>query len=176
MELRLDRAWKSFVSGNKSAFGEVYQILHPRLTLFCLGLIKELEEAENIASDSLLKLYENDDAASIRNAQSWVYTVARNSCNTRYTQESRRAEILESIHGYFRRTERNQGEVKLEREALREALKSVLSTEDLTIWDLHQAGYGNEEIAGKTGMNAKTVANRKSIARKKLMKRFNNAG
>lgn len=176
MESRLEKAWDIFVSGKKSAFGEVYETLHPRLTLFCLGIIKSMEDAENIASDSLMKLYENEEASSIRNAESWLYTVARNACNTKYTQSSRRSEILDSITDFFRTSTRNLGEEKIEEEELRSKMQSTLTKEELDIWDLHQAGFDNEEIAQKLEMNSKTVANRKSIARKKLMNSFANAG
>jgi RNA polymerase sigma factor (sigma-70 family) len=176
MSSRLEQAWQTYVSGENSAFGEVYETFHPTLTLYCLGIVKDMEEAKNIASDSLVKLLENEDAETIRNVQSWLFTVARNACNTHYTQNLRRGQILENLQGYFRRTDRNDGGVRLEEESIEAKLVSLFSEDELKIWNLHQEGYDNVEIATKLDMNEKTVANRKSIARKKLLKSITDGG
>ena len=51
-------------------------------------------------------------------------------------------------------------------------IRSTLVEKDYQIWQLHQQGYDNQEIAEIVGATEKTVANRKSAARAKLKEVF----
>lgn len=159
--------WKRYLGGEKSAFGLLYQNYHQRLTFFCLGILKEESLAEDIASETLNKLLQYANPADIRNAEQWLFTVAKNACFGALQQSKRRKEIETDIS--FRTVvQENITQGGMLREDMDQVVENTLSEKERMVWKLHQMGYENEEIAGETGMSIKTVANHKANARKKL--------
>ena len=167
--------WERYVRGDKSAFGELYTYYHKSLTAFCMGRLKTIELAENAASETLIKLLQYERPSEIENFESWLFTVAKNECNTNWSTTERRKKILEdnyeTINSY-----NPEAEEKLAIESIDRIIKENLDDIDYKIWQLYQQGYDNHEIAEMTGLNEKTTANRKSAARNKLklaLKDFN---
>ena len=172
MDLQFQDAWPLYVNGNRNAFGTVYSAAHPRLTLFCLGLTRDEEIAKNIASETLLKLMEQTNPREILNPASWLLTVARNSCNTWWTTNNRRAEILDDVKEQFSGVTRPVALEQLENESHVKLIRESLDTIEWQIWQLHLDGYDNKEIAEQTLLAEKTVANKKTAARNKLRQAF----
>lgn len=160
--------WKRYLGGEKSAFGLLYQNYHQRLTFFCLGILKEESLAEDIASETLNKLLQYANPADIRNAEQWLFTVAKNACFSAMQQSKRRKEAETDISLRIVTVQESGAQGKMLREDMDQVIENTLSEKERMVWKLHQAGYDNEEIASKTGMSIKTVANHKAIARKKL--------
>jgi len=167
-------AWTKYVKGKRSAFGEVYTLLHGPMTLFCLGIVHDEEVAKNISSESLLKLLEQNPPEQIENVVNWLYTVCRNQCNSFWSTKKRRKEILEAIEGRFNTYSPAEGLWNLEREDYDKLLKNCLNDAEHHIWKLHLQGYSNDEICEELALAEKTVANKKTMARQKLKEAFNN--
>ncbi len=167
--------WERYVRGDKSAFGELYTYYHKSLTAFCMGRLKTIELAENAASETLIKLLQYERPSEIENFESWLFTVAKNECNTIWSTTERRKKILEDNYEIVN-SHNPEAEEKLAIESIDRIIKDNLDDTDYKIWQLYQQGFDNHEIAEITGLNEKTTANRKSAARNKLklaLKDFN---
>lgn len=159
--------WEKYVQGDREAFGVLYSKYHKSLTAYCFGRLKERELAENAASDTLVKLLNHPDPGSIDNFESWLFTVAKNECNTYWSTLERRKELLKN--NYEADVEsRPEVEDRFSSENMDQLIKNVLDETDYRIWKLYHEGYDNEEVANMMSLNEKTVANRKSAARMKL--------
>jgi RNA polymerase sigma factor (sigma-70 family) len=167
--------WKRYLQGDRSAFGELYSYYHKSLTAFCVGRLKDIELAENAASETLMKLLQYERPSEIENFENWLFTVAKNECNTVWSTTERRKKILEDNYAIVS-SHNPEAEEKLAIESIDRIIKENLDDTDYKIWQLYQQGYDNQEVAEMAGLNEKTVANRKSAARNKLklaLKDFN---
>lgn len=159
--------WEKYVGGDREAFGILYSKYHKALTAYCIGRLNDRELAENAASDTLLKLLNHPNPESIDNFESWLFTVAKNECNTHWSSQERRKELLKQ--NYEAELERRpEAEDRLSSENIDQVIRNNLDDTDYRIWKLYGEGYDNDEVASMMNMNEKTVANRKSAARMKL--------
>ena len=141
--------------------------------MYCLGMLKDIELAENAATDALLKLLQSGKGKNeIENPERWLFTVAKNSCLSLLSQKKRRREILDDLKPTFENTAPAKGDQQLQKEDLEKRIKNILNDKEWQIWQLHQQGYDNREIASTLKLTEKTAANLKSIARNKLRKAF----
>lgn len=163
--------WQKYLAGDKSAFGELYSYYHKSLTAFCLSKVGSLEIAENAASDTLIKLLQYPNPEDIKNFENWIFTVAKNVCLTYLTKAKNRKGLLKENYK-FQDNHEPEIERKYSTDNLDSMIRSNLDSKDYKIWQLHQQGYENYEIAEIIGINEKTVANRKSAARKILKDAF----
>jgi RNA polymerase sigma factor (sigma-70 family) len=159
--------WERYVQGDKTAFGELYTYYHKSLTAFCMGRLRTIELAENAASETLIKLLQYSQPGDIENFESWLFTVAKNECNTLWATAERRRKLMEANYE-LDENQRAEVDVKYSVENIDELIRQTLDDTDFEIWQLYQQGYDNNEIAEMTNMNEKTVANRKSEARSRL--------
>lgn len=167
--------WEKYVQGDRDAFGELYSRYHKSLTAYCMGRLKERELAENAASDTLLKLLHHANPASIDNFESWLFTVAKNECNTYWSTLERRKELLK-INYEVEVERRPEAEDHISSENIDKVIRENLDDTDYRIWQLYREGYDNDEVASMMSLNEKTVANRKSAARMKLKYIFKKYG
>ncbi len=164
--------WNRYISGDREAFGELYMYYHNDLTAYCLGRLKDFQLAENAASETLIKLLEHEQPAKIESFENWLFVVARNICNTIYTTANRRRQIIEDNPSLTQSDKVPEVEHNINMDGSKQLMKKVLNESEYRIWQLHQAGYHNDEIASKLSMHPKSVANQKSEARKKLKGAF----
>ena len=160
--------WQQFLQGNQEAFGKLYQPFHRKLTLYCFRYVHDEAAAEDLAAEALYKLYEYPEVASVRDFERWLFTAAKNLCLDQIRKDKRRGEIREEIRVGTSTGYRPEAEKALQAEEYERWVAQVLSEKELEVWELHQQGFANEEIAEKVGTSAKTAANLKSMARNKL--------
>lgn len=168
--------WQSYVAGDKSVFGELYTYYHKSLTAYCIGRIRNIEQAENVASDTLIKLLQHQKPEEIENFESWIFGVARNECLTFLSKTERRRKLLNDNYT-FENESVPDIETMFSVEGIDHLIQNTLEEKDYKIWQLHQQGYDNHEIAEIINSTEKTVANRKSAARirlKDVFKQLNN--
>lgn len=162
-----NRLWQRFVTGDKSAFGVLYAHYHKGLTAYCVGKLGNVQHAENVASDTLIKLLQCPNPQDIENYENWIFTVAKNECLTFLSKSERRRKLIKD--NYVNVVDHSpEVEDTYSTRDIDQIISDTLNDKDYKIWMLHQQGYDNVEIAEMTGMNTKTVANRKSVARTKL--------
>ena len=160
--------WNSYKAGNRDAIGEIYQALHPRLLLFCLGKLRDKALAKDAASETLNKLLVAVKPDEIRNVEQWLFTVAKNHCYSLLSKEQRHREIEAGIKPLLRQKARHGGEEQLDAENLLAMRREALTEKEDRVWALHEQGYDNAEISSRLEMSEKTVANHKTHARGKL--------
>lgn len=159
--------WERYVKGDKEAFGQLYSYYHKTLTAYCMGWLKNMELAENAASETLVKLLQYPRPDEISNFEGWLFTVAKNECTTYWSTTERRRRLLDEN---YEQPVNHSPEIEdaFSMENMNQLIRDHLDDTDYRIWQLHQQGYDNHEVAQIVGMNEKTVANRKSAARNKL--------
>lgn len=172
----LRKLWERYCAGDNEAMGMLYEQLHARLTLFCLGWLKDRELAENIASESFVRLLNMANKAEIASVEAWLFTVSKNLCKNHLTQQQNRRGIWEQIRDRFASSHRPEATDTLSSEDWTRRMKEWFEPNDCHLWQLHEQGYSNEEIAARLQMTEKTVANRKSMIRKSLREKIRHYG
>lgn len=168
--------WEQYVAGDKLVFGELYTYYHKSLTAYCIGKVGSVANAENVASDTLVKLLQHQNPEEIENFESWLFGVAKNECLTFLSKSERRRKLLNDNYKIAKESQPDI-EVRFSLENLDQVIREALDAKDYKIWQLHQQGYDNKEIAEIIDSTEKTVANRKSAARiklKRVLKEINN--
>ena len=80
-----------FQSGDEGAYIELVNRYKDRLTNFVYQFIGDVEQAEDIVQDTMLKLYEKKHYyREIAKFSTWIYTIARNLANTELRKRKRR--------------------------------------------------------------------------------------
>ncbi len=140
---------------------------------FALRLTKDLDDANDLLQDTVLKAYTNRDKfADGTNLKAWLYTIMKNTFITNYQRMVRRATFVDTTDNlhYI-----NSGDALIENGAYG----------DFTLEDIHRSidnlsevysqpfmmyfrGFKYHEIADKLDLPIGTVKNRIHIARKLL--------
>jgi RNA polymerase sigma factor (sigma-70 family) len=167
------RWWSGWLISDRRVFDRYYQPCHQQLTMFCLGWLKDLEMAENVASDALMKLLEQPDPQAIEHIDRWLFTAAKRQCLTLLDQQRRRQGILDGLTPALAGRTPAASDEGLRAEELRRLMREALSEREYEVWRLHEEGYDNAEIAGLLDVSEKTAANIKAIARQKLRTTLN---
>lgn len=73
--------FESFKEGDETAFTYFYDKYFRRITAFSFQFIYDYDEAENLAQEALLYLWQNRESVeSINGIQSFLYTYAKSKC------------------------------------------------------------------------------------------------
>ena len=80
-----------FQSGNRDAFNELVTRYKDKLTNFIYRFTYDIDSAEDLAQDTLLKVYINKDSyKEIAKFSTWIYTIASNLAKTELRKLKRR--------------------------------------------------------------------------------------
>lgn len=80
----------AFHQGNREAFQQLHKMLFAELFRFCNNLSGNEQEAEDIASDTMFKLYQRrKDFSSLASIRGFLYVTARNSCMSHFRKLKR---------------------------------------------------------------------------------------
>ena len=81
----------SFQKGNRDAFNELVVRYKDKLTNFIYRFTYDIDSAEDLAQDTLLKVYINKDSyKEIAKFSTWIYTIASNLAKTELRKIKRR--------------------------------------------------------------------------------------
>lgn len=160
--------WDRLSNGDETAFEAFYDIYYNSVFAYCLGKIKDIEHAENAAADVFVRIIRYKDLKKIENPENWIFTIARNICLNHLNKKNRRSKILDDISWTFEKVEHLNADQALDVQYVNEQIEKKLKEEDYRIWQFHEQGYDNKEIAKKLDKNEKTVANRKVEVIKKV--------
>ena len=84
MELTDEAVMRSFQAGDRQALQQLFQRYKLRILNFCLRLLGNRADAEEISADVFLTLLvEKDRFDPTRKFSTWLYTIARNKCMSR---------------------------------------------------------------------------------------------
>jgi len=81
-ELRSDtQLARALLSGDEAVFSEFVQVFHARLASYTFLMCGQREDAEEVAQETLLKVFESiDQLHDPAKLKAWVFRIARNEC------------------------------------------------------------------------------------------------
>ena len=86
---------KRFQAGDEGAYVELVNRYRNRLMSFVFQFVGDMEQAEDVVQDTMLKLYEKKHYyREIAKFSTWLYTIARNLANTELRKRKRRKTTL----------------------------------------------------------------------------------
>ncbi len=148
---------------------KVSQSLKP----FALKLTKDVEEANDLLQETLLKAFTNREKfAEGTNLKAWLYTIMKNTFITNYQRLVRRNTFIDTtdnLHYINSRenTTENLAYTDFALEDINDAI-NALDTAYRTPFMMHFRGFKYHEIAERLSIPIGTVKNRIHIARKEL--------
>jgi len=140
---------------------------------FALKLTKDVEEANDLLQETMLKAYTNRDKFSEgTNLKAWLYTIMKNTFITNYQRLVRRNTFIDTTDNlhYINSTENITQNLAYSKFALSDMNNAINALDDAykTPFMMHFRGFKYHEIADKLGIPIGTVKNRIHIARKEL--------
>jgi RNA polymerase sigma factor (sigma-70 family) len=146
---------------------------------FALKLTKDMEEANDLLQETILKAYTNRDKfAEGTNLKAWLYTIMKNTFITNYQRMVRRNTFIDTTDNlhYINSNENTTENTAYSSFALKDINKAIVDLDDAykTPFMMHFRGFKYHEIADKLNIPIGTVKNRIHIARKELKSRLKN--
>ncbi|MCH2199483.1 MAG: RNA polymerase sigma factor [Flavobacteriales bacterium] len=171
MATPIEHIWQRKMEGDSSADNELFRVLYPPLIISAYSILKQKEDAQDTASETMIKVVALTPADGVKNVRTWAITACKNAALTKIRLDKRRREIV--AKEMPEKSERAAiADEKVRLSQLEETINASLNALDQKIWNLHMQGFDNVEIAKACTMIPKTVANRKSLIRKTLMKKL----
>ena len=155
------------------SIGKVSKALRP----FALRLTKDMEDANDLLQDTLLKAFTNRDKyADGTNLKAWLYTIMKNTFITNYQRMVRKNTFIdtsENLH-YINSVGSSTDNLAYSSFALDDINRALEGLEDSyrTPFMMHFRGFKYHEIAQKLDIPIGTVKNRIHIARKGLKEKL----
>ena len=149
--------------------GKVSKSLRP----FALRLTKDVEDANDLLQDTLLKAFTNRDKYTDgTNLKAWLYTIMKNTFITNYQRMVRKNTFIDTTDNlhYINSMESSTDNMAYSSFAQDDINRAVNGLEDTykTPFMMHFRGFKYHEIAAKLNIPIGTVKNRIHIARKEL--------
>jgi len=159
--------------GNEKAFDELFRLYFPRLKRFLISFIDSTEEAEDLAQDVFVKLWQNRHSLPlIKNLNAYLYRMAKNTVYT-YLENKIRTEIHTPNQTIEIPTVETLEEMVFakELEELIDLTIRRMPPQRQTIFILsRKEGINNEEIAKRLNISKRTVETHISSALADLRK------
>lgn len=140
---------------------------------FALKLTKDMEDANDLLQETLLKAFTNRDKfAEGTNLKAWMYTIMKNTFITNYQRMMRRNTFIdttENLH-YINSTDSTIQNTAYNNFVMKDMTKAIELLQDAykVPFMMHFRGFKYHEIANKLEIPIGTVKNRIHIARKEL--------
>ena len=154
--------------GKIKAFEQLFNLFYPRVKNFAFGMIKNQDEAEEIAQNVFMKLWINRLNLSTDNSlSSYIFTIVQNEVydffRDKYYSLHYRESILSKagIPEYEIDSEYNIKEIK---EIVSTTLESMPEQRRLVFRMSREQFLTNDEIATKLGLSKRTVEKHISLA------------
>jgi RNA polymerase sigma factor (sigma-70 family) len=146
---------------------------YPKLKSFALKLTRDMEDAEDLIQETLLKAFSNRNKFEDgTNLKAWTYTIMKNTFITNYQRIARRKTFIDSSENLYHI---NSASSKVENDAVNKFTNadiqhamSKLEEVYKIPFDMFFSGYKYHEIADHLSIPIGTVKNRIHIARKEL--------
>lgn len=160
--------------GDELALDSFFHLFYPRLKYFCLDLLKDQGEAEDIAQVAITTFWHQRQGfrnATIKKAEAFLFTVARNKCYNylkyRQVRSSKRKEVADAAEHIDDLLESRIVEedffYRVYQELLALPPAQVQLLKMIFVEDLQ-----TQEIADRLGITPNNVRNQKARALEKL--------
>ncbi len=158
-------------------FADLVAVQTPPLKAYALKLTRDMEDANDLIQDTMLKAFVNEDKfQSGTNIKAWLYTIMKNIFINKYRRAMKSSVFNDPTdEQYFINsgslTHRNGGESNLVMKDIENAMKG-LKDNLRTPFLMSFKGYKYDEIARQLEIPLGTVKVRIHTARKELMNRL----
>jgi len=164
---------EAFQGGDEFAFVGIYNRYKGAVYAFCVKMLLDTEQAQDVTQETFLRIYENRDRLlKTSSFKSWLFTIARNQCLNALRRNRRHISIdqgvestLSDVDTPFSKMEKNE-QVRFVSRFL-QSLKPEYR-EVLVLREYQNLTY--EEIGAVTRSSISAVKSRLFKARKKLAK------
>ena len=152
--------------------------LSSALKPFALKLTKDMEDANDLMQETMLKAYTNREKfAEGTNLKAWMYTIMKNTFITNYQRMVRRGTFIDTTDNlhYINSNGNVTQNLAYSQFAMTDITREVDNLDQAyrTPFMLHFKGFKYHEIADRLQIPIGTVKNRIHIARKQLKARLN---
>jgi RNA polymerase sigma factor (sigma-70 family) len=123
----MDDLSKRFAAGDEAAFEEIIKQYSRRIYELCYRILRDEEEARDMAQEVFVRVYEKRQKFGGRSAlYTWIYRIATNMCLTRLKKLRIKTVPLEAVEGVLEAGEvqSEPADCDLER-AVRDAMKAL---------------------------------------------------
>lgn len=154
-------------------FGYAINSMTKSMKPFALRLTKDMEQANDLIQETVLKAFSNRDKFSEgTNLKAWLFTIMKNTFITNYQRMVRRKTFIDSTENlhFINSTENIAQNTAYGSFAMNDIVGQVEKLDDVykTPFMMHFRGFKYHEIAEKLEIPIGTVKNRIHIARKEL--------
>lgn len=140
---------------------------------FALKLTKDMEEANDLLQETILKAFTNRDKFTDgTNLKAWLYTIMKNTFITNYQRMVRRNTFIDTTDNlhYINSTSNVTENLAYSSFTMKDITRAIAKLDDAykTPFMMHYRGFKYHEIADRLNIPIGTVKNRIHIARKEL--------
>lgn len=146
---------------------------------FALRLTRDLEDANDLLQETLLKAFSNREKYKDgTNLKAWMYTIMKNTFITNYQRMVRKNTFIDSTDNlhYINSSTNTIENSAYGKFAMKDITKAIENLDDAykIPFTMHFKGFKYHEIAEKLDIPIGTVKNRIHIARKELKYKLKN--
>lgn len=155
-------SYRRFLSGEKEAFTEIVRDYRDGLVLYLNCFFDSICTAEEIAEDTLLKLYVDKPRFSGRcTFKTWLHTIGRNTAVDFIRKRSRRPEVpLDDFYSLADKTDIENSYIKGEdKRALYRAIEKINEDYRQVLYLVYFEDFTNTETAKIMGKNERQIRN-----------------
>jgi len=167
---------EKFRYGAGEGFAMLFKRWYPGIAYFALSLLKNSEEAEDIAEDAFLKLWERrKQFISLARCKSYLYSCVRNASLDKIRRRKIALTCEEELV-YLNKPEKNgffeQALAAEIAQQLADAIESLPPGCRKIVSMMYREGKNNREVASELNLSANTVKNQRQRAICLLRKRL----
>ncbi len=158
-------------------FDETFDAHYADLVRYCHRLTGDRDLAEDLAQESMFRLFGNEPAGSRDGLRAWLFTTATHLVRDRVRVESNRRRLL-AVH-HEGPTGGEAPDRALERTEERERARAALDTmtpRDREVLLMRYSGFSYREIAEATGLRASSVGTTLARAERRFEQAVRRAG
>lgn len=158
-------------------FDAIFDQSYPLLVRYCHRLTGDGDVAEDIAQESLVRLFDHEVSGSEAGIRAWLFKTATHLIRDRYRVETNRARLL--AERPVRPAEPESPEVRLERVEARthaRAALDALSRRDREMLLMRYAGFSYREIADSIDVAATSIGTLLARAERRFADVMSEAG
>ena len=167
-----------FQSGDELAFIELVNRYRDKLHNFIYYFLGDIEQAEDVVQDTMIKLYEKKHYyKQVAKFSTWIYTIARNLANTELRKRKRRktfsiSELSKNKNNFDLKDDRNPIDKEIESEFILKEINHAIQNLSksyrtvIILRDIQKLSY--DEISNIVDVPIGTIKSRINRARLQL--------
>ncbi len=158
-------------------FDATFDANYDALVRYCRGLTGDPDFAEDVAQESLCRLFGNELRGSPIGVRAWLFKTATHLVRDRHRVESNRKRLLEQHHDVS--AEGDSPERRLERAEARAVVRAALAhltPRDREVLMMRYSGFSYREIADAVGLASSSVGTTLARAERRFADAMQGAG